>query len=156
MTDINSITPSLELIEQWRCEPQYVTAEQAGRYLQMVSMAYDRFVELMERSARYGADQELMACCELVDVATVIPLDSGQWLHSRRRSQLESKELPTDDPCSESCSKAVLNRARQIDEMMGVNVYGPHEPDTCASSWVASKLIASLEERISTLESFSN
>ena len=154
MTDINSITPSPELIEQWRCEPQYVTAEQAGRYLQMVSMAYDRFVKLMERSARYGADQELEALLTWLRVHNFDNLAND--LLAARRTRPEPKALPTNDPYLNNCSKAVLNRARQIDEMMGVNVYGPHEPDTCASSWVASKLIASLEERISTLESFSN
>ncbi len=63
-------------------------------------------------------------------------------------------EPPTDDPYLENCSKAVLDRARQIDEMLAVNVSGPGaEPDTCASSWFTSKLIANLEERISILES---
>ncbi len=92
MTDINSITPSLELIEQWRCEPQYVTAEQAGRYLQMVSMAYDRFVELMERSARYGADQELEALLTWLRVHNLDNL-ANDLLAARHPKPLSLKEL---------------------------------------------------------------
>lgn len=154
MTDIDSIIPSPELIEQWLREPRYVTAEQAGRYLQMISMAHDRFVELMERSANYGADQELEALLTLLRIHNLNNLASD--LLAARRTKPEPKVLPVDDPLLENCSKAVLNRARQIDEMITVNVYGPHEPDTCASSWFTSKLIASLEERISTLESLSD
>jgi len=108
MTDINSITPSLELIEQWRCEPQYVTAEQAGRYLQMVSMAYDRFVELMERSARYGADQELEALLT--------------WLRVHNLDNLANDLLAARHPKPLSLKEKALEAVDALEGFKGVDI----------------------------------
>jgi hypothetical protein len=52
MTDQHPITPPLELVEQWECEYHH--------------MAYgpDLSIFISEKAARWGADQELEACCE--------------------------------------------------------------------------------------------
>jgi hypothetical protein len=61
MTDL--ITPPPELMEQWRSEPEY---SDGHHKITMVTMSQDRLMEICEKSALHGADQELEACCEYV------------------------------------------------------------------------------------------
>jgi hypothetical protein len=60
MTNQHPITPPPELVQEWRTEPEYASANQL---LTMVSMTQNRLMELCQKSAQYGADQELEACC---------------------------------------------------------------------------------------------
>jgi hypothetical protein len=55
------ITPPYELVEQWRKEPEYTDG---NKLVTMVTMTTDRLMQLCEKSAQHGADQELEACCE--------------------------------------------------------------------------------------------
>jgi hypothetical protein len=59
MTD-HPITPPPELVQQWRTEPEYASANQVSK---MVSMTQNRLMELCQKSSQYGANQELDACC---------------------------------------------------------------------------------------------
>jgi hypothetical protein len=53
MTDNNHpITPPLELVEQWECEYHHMT------------YGPDLSIFISEKAARWGADQELDACCK--------------------------------------------------------------------------------------------
>ena len=52
------ITPPPELVEKWRKEPEYTDCNQL---VTMVTMTTDRLMQLCEKSAQYGADQELEA-----------------------------------------------------------------------------------------------
>jgi hypothetical protein len=61
MTKQHPITPPPELIEQWRKEPEYTDG---NKLVTMVTMTTDRLMQLCEKSAQHGADQELEACCE--------------------------------------------------------------------------------------------
>jgi hypothetical protein len=62
MTDNNHpITPPPALVEQWRTAPEYTTGEEM---FTMVSMSTRRLQEVATQAARWGADQELEACCE--------------------------------------------------------------------------------------------
>ena len=91
-------------------------------------------------------------CAELVEeLAAETSLYPGheRGIVTRARAALAEPEPLTD------CPSAVLKRAREINDMMAVTVYGPHEPDECAASWVTSKMLASLEARIAVLESCS-
>jgi glutathione synthase/RimK-type ligase-like ATP-grasp enzyme len=60
MTD-HPITPPPEMVEQWRREPEYADGTKPKT---MVMMTADRLMLLSEKSAQYGADQELEACVE--------------------------------------------------------------------------------------------
>ena len=60
----HQITPPPELVEQWRTAPEYATGLQK---LTMVSMTTDRLQEIATQAARWGADQELEACCKCID-----------------------------------------------------------------------------------------
>jgi hypothetical protein len=55
------ITPPPELVKQWRSEPEY---SDGHHKITMVTMSQDRLMEICRKSALYGADQELEACCE--------------------------------------------------------------------------------------------
>ena len=66
MTDKHPITPPVTLVAEWASE----------------SLSTQR---LCTRAARWGADQELEACCKVVNNATVVPLESGVWLRNARR-----------------------------------------------------------------------
>jgi hypothetical protein len=71
MTEQHPITPPVALVAEWASES---LATQA----------------LCTKAARWGADQELEACCEVVSNATVVPLESGVWLRNARRHKLPS------------------------------------------------------------------
>ena len=58
MTDI---TPPPKLVQQWRSEPEY---SDGHHKITMVTMSQDRLMEICEKSALHGAEQELEACCE--------------------------------------------------------------------------------------------
>jgi hypothetical protein len=62
MTD-RPITPPPEMVEQWRREPEYADGTKPKT---MVMMTADRLMLLSEKSAQYGADQELESCIELL------------------------------------------------------------------------------------------
>ena len=49
MTDQHPITPPPELVKEWRDLPEYLTTKLQG---------------IATQAARWGADQELEACCE--------------------------------------------------------------------------------------------
>lgn len=57
------ITPPPELVEQWRTAPEYASALEK---LTMVTMTDRRLQEIATQAARWGADQELEACCHLL------------------------------------------------------------------------------------------
>jgi hypothetical protein len=57
MTD-HPITPPPELVQQWRSEPEY---SDGHHKITMVTMSQDRLMEICEKSALHGADQELEA-----------------------------------------------------------------------------------------------
>jgi hypothetical protein len=63
MTQEHPITPPPELVEQWRTAPEYASALEK---LTMVTMTDRRLQEIATQAARWGADQELEACCHLL------------------------------------------------------------------------------------------
>ena len=64
MTDNkHPITPPPELVEQWKNLPEYTDGR---RKITMVTFSKERLQEIATQAARWGADQELEACCECV------------------------------------------------------------------------------------------
>jgi hypothetical protein len=77
MTDQHPISmPSPELAAKWVHEIYGNT---------VVIPLQKPTLQVIDHAVRWGADQELDACCELITSTKVIPLDFGQWLYSRRR-----------------------------------------------------------------------
>ena len=60
----NSITPPPNLVRQWIDEPQYMTEDQLGKRMYMISLNEVKFREIISKASQYGADQELEACCK--------------------------------------------------------------------------------------------
>ena len=63
MTNQHPITPPPELVGQWLCSEDYQWGplEQAS-----ITITTNRLQNVATHAARWGADQELEACCELV------------------------------------------------------------------------------------------
>jgi hypothetical protein len=81
MTKQHPITPPPELVEQWRKEPEYTDG---NKLVTMVTMTTDRLMQLCEKSAQHGADQELEACCEWLVRNYNYP-EAGNPLRATRR-----------------------------------------------------------------------
>ena len=87
MTQEHPITPPPELVEQWRTAPEYTTGKEM---FTMVSVSTRRLQEIATQAARWGADQELEACCQEVQDW----YGNGSRLHTARRPKPPSlKEL---------------------------------------------------------------
>jgi len=71
MTQEHPITPPPELVEQW-------TNENSG-------FPFTRWQELATQAARWGADQELEACCSWADATGWC--GAGDMLRTDRRSE---------------------------------------------------------------------
>ena len=61
--DSSPITPPPELVEQWRDLPEYTDGR---RKMIMVTLSREKLLDIATQAARWGADQELEACCHLL------------------------------------------------------------------------------------------
>jgi hypothetical protein len=81
------ITPPPELVEQWRKEPEYTDGK---KLVTMVTMTTDRLMQLCEKSAQYGADQELEACAAQISQCCLLTNKQrstiAEYLHFCRRT----------------------------------------------------------------------
>ena len=62
MTD-HPITPPPELVQQWLSEPEYGAPGQVTLH----TLSEPRLTQIAIRSAQWGADQELEACCAFAE-----------------------------------------------------------------------------------------
>ena len=76
------ITPPPNLVRQWIDEPQYMTEDQLGKRMYMISLNEVKFREIISKASQYGADQELEACCAEMDGWGDIHYSSG-WKFSK-------------------------------------------------------------------------
>ena len=60
-TQQHPITPPPEMVEQWRDLPEYTDGR---RKMIMVTLSSKKLLDIATQAARWGADQELEACCE--------------------------------------------------------------------------------------------
>lgn len=88
------ITPPPELIEQWRTAPEYTKNSSKAM---LVSMTISKLQEIVTQAARWGADQELEACCKWLEhgpfgFSVAVP----EKLRADRRPQPGLKERALD------------------------------------------------------------
>ena len=57
------ITPSPELVEQWRNLPEYTNQ---SRMMSTITITTEKLQNIATQAARWGSDQELEACCHLL------------------------------------------------------------------------------------------
>jgi len=87
MTD-HPITPPPELVAQWRKLPENTSQL---RMMSTVTLTTEKLQAIATQAARWGADQELQACCNWLPR---LPPWSGEDLRRDRRSkQPTPKEL---------------------------------------------------------------
>jgi hypothetical protein len=88
MSEQHPITPPPNLVRQWIDEPQYMTEDQLGKRMYMISLNEVKFREIISKASQYGADQELEACCEWfsADVVSEV-IDVVSELRAARRPQ---------------------------------------------------------------------
>ena len=72
MTQEHPITPPPELVKEWRDLPEYLTTKLQG---------------IATQAARWGADQELEACCKLLELSDYT---AREFLTAARRPKLPS------------------------------------------------------------------
>jgi hypothetical protein len=82
MTD-HPITPPPELVEEWRNLPEYVSQL---RTMSTVTITTERLQDIATQAARWGADQELEACCEW--------LKAKEWIHHEFSDELRAARRP--------------------------------------------------------------
>jgi hypothetical protein len=88
MTD-HPITPPPELVQQWRDVPEYATGLEK---LTMVTLTTAKLQEIATQAARWGADQELEACCEWVVNTRAYDMTPGALRTARRPKPPSLKE----------------------------------------------------------------
>jgi hypothetical protein len=81
MTTTNPITPSPELVQQWR---------NGGPSYAIANNAYEHYIAT--QAAQWGADQELKACCTAIDEVPGGWADSRHLRHVRRPKPPSLKE----------------------------------------------------------------
>jgi hypothetical protein len=67
MTNQHPITPPPELVAQWRKLPEYTSQL---RMMSTVTLTTEKLQDIATQAARWGADQELDACCEQLKMLT--------------------------------------------------------------------------------------
>ena len=125
MTQQHPITPPPELVKQWREAPEFSALSPCV----MVTVTNTKLQDIATQAARWGADQELEACCKMlydrydrVRHATGFPgSDMSDWLRASRRpkppSLKEQALLVLDDANLDAAHHNILLRAlEQLDD----------------------------------------
>jgi hypothetical protein len=95
MTQEHPITPPPELVEQWLNAPRYAKPPKDGTFVVqkchsqwLPALSESEVIALVEKAARWGADQELEACSELFkkfySMETWMERDLRELLSARR------------------------------------------------------------------------
>jgi hypothetical protein len=87
MTENHPITPPPELVKQWREAPEFSALSPCV----MVTVTNTKLQDIATQAARWGADQELEACCEWLKGTAHIGIDF-ELLHARRPQPPSLKE----------------------------------------------------------------
>lgn len=106
MTQEHPITPPLELIREWALNHDYTYANELWDHI-------------ATQAARWGADQELEACC--ADIHTLYgKLRAKQFRATRRPKILSKKERALDSllKCYTSIDDALYNEIKEAIESL--------------------------------------
>ena len=94
MTDQHPITPPLELVQKWIKEPQYITEDQLGKRMNLISMNEIKFREIIDKISQYSADQELIECLRYAS-------DNGLSITRMRTARRPEPQTPADGEVAE-------------------------------------------------------
>jgi hypothetical protein len=101
MTNQHPITPPLQLVEQWASMSPKNDAVQQN------------WIEIATQAARWGADQELEACCEF--------LRSKFWIESELVDELRAARRPK----ALGLKEQALEELDRVDMLWDTNEFGP-------------------------------
>ncbi len=90
MTQQHLITPPPELVKQWREAPEFSALSPCV----MVTVTNTKLQDIATQAARWGADQELEACCEWIDADSVM---AAELRAARRPKPPSLKEQALDE-----------------------------------------------------------
>jgi len=82
MTENHPITPSHELVQQWQKEPGVTGSFSMLPPVVMLTIPSTKLHHIATRAAQWGADQELEACCALLD-----KFNDGFWCDELRAAR---------------------------------------------------------------------
>jgi hypothetical protein len=109
-------------VQEWIDEPQYMTEDQLGKRMHMISMNEVRFREIISKASQYGADRELEACCEWLDQSTVGMADLLRADRRPKPPSLKEQALSelnlTADPDGAELSRTQVELIRQALEAL--------------------------------------
>jgi hypothetical protein len=122
MTENHPITPPPELVKQWREAPEFSALSPCV----MVTVTNTKLQDIATQAARWGADQELEACCKMlydrydrVRHATGFPgSDMSDWLRAARR--------PKPPSLKEQAMRVLLESGYTFDGRMEIEPEGIH------------------------------
>lgn len=89
MTEQHPITPPAELVQQWRDLPEFTDGR---RKMIMVTLSREKLLDIATQAARWGADQELEACCEWIGSEGLAGYTSRELRAARRPESTSLKE----------------------------------------------------------------
>lgn len=81
MTQEHPITPPPEMVQQWREAPEFSALSPCV----MVTVTTTKLQDIATQAARWGADQELEACCEWLNCELGTGWGHGTKLRAARR-----------------------------------------------------------------------
>ncbi len=119
MTQEHPITPPPELVEQWLCDDNYSYEPFTNA---TISITSGRLRNIATQAARWGADQELEACCEWLR-GSLPGYDKhyADCLHTARRPKppsLKTQALTLLDDCSDRMDAVHENIIRRALESL--------------------------------------
>jgi hypothetical protein len=108
MTNQHPITPPPGLVQEWIDEPQYMTEDQLGKRMHMISMNEVRFREIIGKASEYGAGMELDK--------------SNNWLvlngYGEAASRLRAARRPQPPTLKEQAMRVLVENGTNLDGRM--------------------------------------
>ena len=105
MTNQHPITPPPGLVRQWIDEPQYMTEDQLGKRMYMISLNEVKFREIISKASQYGAGMELDK--------------SNNWLVLNGYGEAASRLRATRRPKPPSLKEQALEALEVIPKLVG-------------------------------------
>jgi len=90
MTDNHPITPPPELVDQWRAMPEYANISEK---LFSISITTNKLRDIATQAARWGADQELLACGDYLEKCAAWEPEDVTELYNYRRPRPKPPSL---------------------------------------------------------------
>jgi hypothetical protein len=108
------ITPPPELVEQWRDLPEFTDGR---RKMIMVTLSREKLLDIATHAARWGADQELEACCHLLRQQGFDVVDDLRATRRPKPPSLKERALKIleEEPESDDMKELIVFDTAQVE-----------------------------------------